>query len=217
MAYLPKGAYRLLDTWHAGGLRGTGSHDIVVDHGFVPVERTFSFTDPAQYDRPLSRMPFFATVCASCAAFCLGIAQAATDTLFELAASKVQVDPFPGLRDRPAVQVMVASSAAKLASARLLLHEALGDVWAACTQGTPVTEAQRARVWESGHHAAHVSRAVVRSMYEAAGTCALYVDCPIERAHRDVHAVIQHVVFAPLWLEAAGRVRLGLGPQNPIF
>ena len=44
---------------------------------------------------------------------------------------------------------MVASSAAKLASARLLLHEALGDVWAACTQGTPVTDAQRsARVGE---------------------------------------------------------------------
>ena len=217
MVYLPKGSYRILDTWHVGGLRGTGSHDVVVDDIFVPAERTFSFTDPAQYDRPLSRMPFFATVCASCAALCLGIAQAATDTLLELAASKVQVDPFPGLRDRPAVQVMVASSAAKLASARLLLHEALGDVWAACTQGTPVTDAQRARVWESGHHAAHVSRAVVRSMYEAAGTSALYVDCPIERAHRDVHAVIQHVVFAPLWLEAAGRVRLGLAPQNPIF
>lgn len=217
MVYLPKGSYRILDTWHVGGLRGTGSHDVVADDIFVPAERTFSFTDPAHYDRPLSRTPFFATVCAGCAALCLGIAQAATDTLLELAASKVQVDPFPGLRDRPAVQVMVASSAAKLASARLLLHEALGDVWAACTQGTPVTDAQRARVWESGHHAAHVSKAVVRSMYEAAGTSALYVDCPIERAHRDVHAVIQHVVFAPLWLEAAGRVRLGLAPQNPIF
>jgi len=217
MAYLPKGAYRILDTWHAGGLCGTGSHDVVVDDVFVPAERTFSFTDPAQLDRTLSRMPFFATVCAGCAALCLGIAQAATDTLVELAASKVQVDPFPGMRDRPWVQTLVASSAAKLASARLLLHEALGDVWAACTQGTLVTDTQRARVWESGHHAAHAAKAVVRSMYEAAGTSALYVDCPIERAHRDVHAVMQHVVFAPLWLEAAGRVRLGLMSQNPIF
>ncbi len=69
-----------------------------------------------------------------------------------------------------------------------------------------MTERQRARLWKSGHHAAQVSRAVVRSMYEAAGTSALYVDCPIERAHRDVHAVMQHVVFAPLWLEAAGQV-----------
>ena len=93
----------------------------------------------------------------------------------------------------------------------------LGDVWAACTKGTAVTDTQRARLWESGHHAAHVSKAVVRSLYEAAGSSALYVDCPIEQAHRDVHAVMQHVVFAPLWLEAAGQVRLGLTPQNPIF
>jgi indole-3-acetate monooxygenase len=217
MAYLPKGAYRILDTWHAGGLRGTGSHDIVVDDVFVSAERTFSFVDPAHDDRPLSRMPFLATVCAGCAALCLGIAQAATDTLLELAVSKVQVDPFPGMRDRPWVQTLVASSAAKLASARLLLYEALGDVWAACTQGTLVTDKQRGRLWESGHHAAHAAKAVVRSMYEAAGTSALYVDCPIERAHRDIHAVMQHVVFAPLWLEAAGQIRLGLTPQNPLF
>ncbi len=217
MAYLPKGSYRILDTWDAGGLRGTGSHDIVAHEVFVPAQWTFSFTEPAQDDRPLSRMPFFATVCAGCAALCLGIAQAATDSLLELAASKIQVDPFPGMRDRPWVQTLVASSAAKLASARLLLHATLGDLWAACTKGTPVTDTQRARLWESGHHAAHVSKAVVRSVYEAAGTSALYVDCPIEQAHRDIHAVIQHVVFAPLWLEAAGQVRLGLTPQNPIF
>jgi indole-3-acetate monooxygenase len=217
MVYLPKGSYRILDTWHAGGLRGTGSHDIVVDEVFVPAERTFSLTDPAQYDRPLSRMPFLATVCAGCAALCLGIAQSARDTLLELASTKVQVDPFPATRDRPWVQTLVASSGAKLVAARLLLYSALRDVWAACIQRRPVTDAQRAHLWESGHHAAHVSKAIVRSMYEAAGASALYVDCPLERAHRDIHAVMQHVVFAPLWLEAAGKVRLGLPPQNPVF
>jgi hypothetical protein len=54
-------------------------------------------------------------------------------------------------------------------------------------------------------------------MYEAAGASALYTDCPLERAHRDIHAVMQHVILAPMWLEEAGRVRLGLAPQNPIF
>lgn len=217
MAYLPKGSYRILDTWYVGGLRGTGSHDIVVDDVFVPAERTFFFTDPDQLDRPLSRMPFFATMCAGCAALCLGMAQAATDTLLALGASKVQVDPLPGLRERPAVQVLVASAAAQLDAARLLLHAALGDLWTACTQGTPVRDTQRARVWESAIHAAQAAQAVVRSMYEAAGTSALYIDCPIERAHRDIHAVMQHVVLAPMWLEEAGRVRLGLTSRHPFF
>ena len=44
-----------------------------------------------------------------------------------------------------------------------------------------------------------------------------YVDCPLERAHRDIYAVMQHVQLAPMWQEAAGRVRLGLLPQHPWF
>jgi len=54
-------------------------------------------------------------------------------------------------------------------------------------------------------------------MYAAAGASALYIECPLERAHRDIHAVLQHIVFAPFWMEAAGQVRLGLTPGNPIF
>jgi alkylation response protein AidB-like acyl-CoA dehydrogenase len=217
MVYLSKGSFRILDTWHVGGLRGTGSHDVVADDVFVPAEKAFSFADPAQDDGPLSRMPVFATVCAGCAALCLGVARAATETVLELARTKVQVDPIPGMRERTAFQVMLSASAAKLASAHLLLRETVRETWAACNRGTPVTDAQRGQLWESGHHAAHVSTSVVRSMYAGAGTSALYVDCPLERAHRDIHAVMQHIVFAPVWLEAAGRVRLGLTPQNPMF
>jgi alkylation response protein AidB-like acyl-CoA dehydrogenase len=217
MAYLPKGAYRILDTWYVGGLRGTGSHDIVVDDVFVPAERTFVFTDPPQRDRPLARMPMAPTMCAGIAALCLGLAQAATDTLLALGASKVQAGPFPGLRERPDVQVMVASATAQLEAARLLLHTALGDLWATCTHEAAVTDAQRARVFASGLHAAQTAKAVVTAMYEAAGTSALYIDCPLERAHRDIYAVMQHVQVAPIWLEDAGRVRLGLPPKTPFF
>ena len=217
MAYLPKGSYRILDTWYVGGLRGTGSHDIVAEDVFVPAERTFSFTDPSQLDRPLARMPLFATMCAGCAALCLGIAQAATNTLLELGSTKIQVDPTPGLRERPAVQAMVAAAAAEVDAARLLLHDALADLWDACSQGRPVTDIQRARVWGGAHHAAKTAKAVVTAMYEAAGTSALYVDCPIERTHRDIHAVMQHIIWAPMWLQDAGRVRLGLKPSNPFF
>jgi hypothetical protein len=60
-------------------------------------------------------------------------------------------------------------------------------------------------VWEGGIHAAQTAKAVVTSMYEAAGTSALYIDCPIERAYRDIYAVMQHVVFASMWLRPLGR------------
>ena len=217
MAYVPKGSYRIIDTWYVGGLRGTGSHDVVVDDVFVPGERTYSFAGPSQLDRPLYRMPFAAMMSAGCAAICLGIAQTAIDALIELGASKVQVDPGPGLRDRPEVQAKTATAAAAVDAARLFLQHVLGDVWTLCNQGTPVTELQHARLWEAALHAARAAKGTVTSMYEAAGASALYVDCPLERAHRDIHAVTQHMVLAPRWLEDSGRVRFGLKPSNPLF
>ena len=217
MAYVPKGSYKILDTWYSGGLRGTGSHDIVVDDIFVPAELTFSLEDRDHIDRPLYRMPFAATLGAWCAAICLGIARAAIDTLLDLGCSKVTVDPGPGLRDRPAVQSMLASSTAALEAARLLMRDALGDLWNACLSGTPVSDIQRARMWGSIVHTAQTAKTTVTSMYEAAGASALYMDCHIEQAHRDIHAVLQHIVLQHFWLEQAGRIRLGLKSTHPLF
>jgi alkylation response protein AidB-like acyl-CoA dehydrogenase len=217
MAYVPKGSYRILDTWHVGGLRGTGSHDVVVENVFVPAERTFSFFDPSQLDRPLYRMPWVSTLGAWCAGICLGIARASTETLLSLSASKVQVDPGLGLRDRPSVQAMVASSTTEVEAARLLLFDALGDVWATIQRGAQETDTQRARLWGSIIHTARTTKSLVTSMYEAAGASALYEDFLIERAHRDIHAVNQHIVLAQSWLEDAGRVKLGLKANHPLF
>jgi hypothetical protein len=52
---------------------------------------TISLEDPDHIDRPLYRMPFAATLGAWCAAISLGIARAATDTLFDLGCSKMSV------------------------------------------------------------------------------------------------------------------------------
>src|SRR5271154_2670700 len=120
-------------------MRGTGSHDGVVEDVFVPAERIFSFIEARQLDRPLYRMPLGATLSAGCASICLGIAQTAIDALLELGSSKAQVDRGPGLRDRPAVQAMVAASEAELDASRLLLHDATAEIWTACSQGITVT------------------------------------------------------------------------------
>lgn len=43
---LPATACEIIDTWTVGGLRGTGSHDVVVGDVFVPTEYGSGFTDP---------------------------------------------------------------------------------------------------------------------------------------------------------------------------
>jgi alkylation response protein AidB-like acyl-CoA dehydrogenase len=214
---IPKCSYSIVDTWHVGGLRGSGSHDVVVDDVFVPDECVYSYRDPAHDYWPLLRMPGQIIQSAGCAAICLGMAQAAIDALIALAQPKASVEQNPGLKDRQDVQTNVALSMMQVDAARLLLYDSLSDAWVTCRQGAPITPMQRARSWSSAVHAAKTSKAVVTSMYEAAGSSALYVDCPIERAHRDIHAVCQQIMVLNRWLEQSGRVLLGLEPTDPRF
>jgi indole-3-acetate monooxygenase len=54
-------------------------------------------------------------------------------------------------------------------------------------------------------------------MYAAGGASSLYTSCPLERAHRDIHAMSRHMVAQAFWLENAGRVKLGMSPTHPLF
>jgi hypothetical protein len=67
-------------------------------------------------------------MCAGHAALCLGIAQAVTDAVVTLARTKASVDPGPGMRDRSATQIAVATAPAKLAAFRTQLHHQLGKL-----------------------------------------------------------------------------------------
>ena len=74
-----------------------------------------------------------------------------------------------------------------------------------------------ADVWSASVVTQIECKNAVTQLYEAGGTTSLYTHAVIERCHRDIHAATQHVVAQPLWLEEAGRVKLGLEPTNPLF
>jgi hypothetical protein len=92
----------------------------------------------------------------------------------------------------------------------------MAAVWDNVRHHLPTAE-DRAELYSASLHAAAVARAAVMAMYSAAGTTALYVDCPLERSIRDLHTMEQHIAAQPLWLEDAGRVLLGQAPTNPLF
>jgi len=79
------------------------------------------------------------------------------------------------------------------------------------------TTADCAALYSAGLHAAAVARSSVLAMHDAAGTTALYVDCPLERSIRDLQTMATHYTAQPLWLEDAGRVLIGHEPINPFF
>jgi alkylation response protein AidB-like acyl-CoA dehydrogenase len=51
-------AAKFLDTWDSVGLRGTASHDFVLEEQFVPESYTGSLSGPAGFDTPIYRLPF---------------------------------------------------------------------------------------------------------------------------------------------------------------
>ena len=53
--------------------------------------------------------------------------------------------------------------------------------------------------------------------FSLAGASALYTSSPLERIHRDMHAMAAHVIAQPMWIEDTGRVLLGAKPVNPLY
>ena len=101
--FIPKGQYAILDTWHVGGLRGSGSHDVVVDDVFVPVEDSFAPVPPVASNSPLAQLPIIPMMIAGIGAQFLGMARAAMAVTIEILRNKVSVDPGASIRERPSM------------------------------------------------------------------------------------------------------------------
>lgn len=209
---------QILDTWHVGGLRGTGSHDVTVEDVLVPESRTLGpFGSEPTLDRPIARVPIAATLASGFAAQALGVARASLAVVEELARTKITPEPVPDLRDRPTAQGGFAESAVATRAARAQLFESVGSVWSKAEHGDPIDVADVSRLWSASLFADQVSERVVNTMYAIGGTTSIYTSCPLERAHRDLHAMMRHVIAQPMWLEDAGRVAFGLHPNNPLY
>jgi indole-3-acetate monooxygenase len=213
---VPKGRYAILDTWHVGGLRGSGSHDVVVDDVFVPIEDSVAPAPPVANNSPLAQLPIIPMMIAGIGAQFLGMARSALAVTIDILRNKVSVDPGMSIRERPSVLADIASYRAACAAAESHLHATMVTTWDKVKRQLPTVE-DRAALYSAGLYAANVARAGVVAMHAAAGTTALYVDCPLERSIRDLQTMERHIAAQPVWLEDAGRVLVGLEPINPLF
>src|SRR6202045_977007 len=205
------------DTWNVSGMRGTGSNDVLVEDAFIPTDLvTPSLDTPARIDRKLYRGYFPALVFPGCTAVVIGVAQSALDEMVKLASGK---KAFAGgtIAEAARTQYTLAKSETALHAARLLLLSAAESLQTTAECRETVTLEQRALLPAARTHAAQVSRQALVAMYEIASSSALSRGNPIERYFRDGMAALQHANQSTQFLEAAGRVRLGLDPGLPLF
>jgi indole-3-acetate monooxygenase len=79
-----------------------------------------------------------------------------------------------------------------------------------------LTLEQRARIRAAGVWVTARSVAVVEAAYRSGGGSSIYVDCPLQRRLRDVHAVTQHFAVKPDTLTTAGAVLAGQDVTVPV-
>jgi alkylation response protein AidB-like acyl-CoA dehydrogenase len=216
--YMPKAALTILDTWHVGGMRGTGSNDYAADNVFVPDELT-TFPADRRFASPAPILRILDTTLGTAFGFvALGIARGTLEGLIELANTQTSLQSDgKALRERDSTAYEIAKAEAMLEGARSSLIEAVRAVADAAQRGEPVELPGRARLRRAQVHAGETAVDIVDRLYRTTGAAALFEWAPIERRLRDVHALVQQGWLQPATMEDAGRVRLGLAPRRRNF
>ena len=215
--WIPAAQARIEETWNVVGLRGTGSHDFVVEDLFVPDEHTSPPAGPAQhpgahFDARLHICWAWTTTCAAA----LGIARGAMDAFIELA-NEATSSSSTALRDRALAQAATAEAEALINSARGYVIASVGTAWALANSGADKRELDAAIAQSrlAITYGMHTARRAVDLLFHAAGTNAIYKRSPLERCFRDIHVAIQHGSALLTHYESAGKVLLGLRPKDP--
>jgi 3-hydroxy-9,10-secoandrosta-1,3,5(10)-triene-9,17-dione monooxygenase len=223
---VPRRDYLIDDNWHVMGLSATGSKDIVVEDAFVPEYRTHSYRDAFALNHPgaainkapLYRLPFGLIFTYGIVSPAIGVAQGALAAFREQAARRINVrDGSRGVED-PFMQHRLAEAAAEIDAARDRMLANFAETMRLARAGEEIPLGMRARYrWDSGKALDRSVNAVDR-LFEASGGHALFLDNPIQRAWRDVHAMRAHAGNNP---ERASfifaRSEFGLPPQDIRF
>jgi alkylation response protein AidB-like acyl-CoA dehydrogenase len=187
---------KILDTWNAHGMRGTGSHDIVLEGVFIPdAVAAAGVHRPAGKWHPFFHVVFMAAVPVFYAAY-LGVAEAAREIAVKMAARK---------KDDPLTVLTVGELENELVTAQLA-HASLVQLAATEKPGPATTSAVAVR---RAVLAKAALRALDRAM-EVAGGAAFYRSFGLERAFRDIQGARYHPIPEKAQLRLTGRFVLGL-------
>jgi 3-hydroxy-9,10-secoandrosta-1,3,5(10)-triene-9,17-dione monooxygenase len=220
---LNKRDYKIIDTWSAAGLSGTGSNDVEIDDAFIAQEMTVAVNALAGGPTPGSRvnpnplyaLPVFSLFPFVLSGVALGNAQACLDDYIEVARHRASTYNRTKLGDLQSTQIKIAEASAKIDAARLIMRSTCIEAMDEARRGHIPDTAIKTRLRRDGAYAVNLCTEAVSLLFAASGARGLFTSAALQRQFRDSHAINAHLAFN---FDAAGtnygRVALGLPSEN---
>jgi alkylation response protein AidB-like acyl-CoA dehydrogenase len=189
-------AVMVQDNWHTLGMRGTGSHDVVIKDAFVP-DAGVSLRRPAGKWTTLFQVYAAMIPLPLVYGVYVGAAEAARDTALALARKRP---------DDPGLAHVIGEMENELAIARMA-HRDMVEAAASCEPGDETTN----RIWIGRTLVARAVTRVAEKAMEAAGGISFFRASGLERLFRDIQGARFHRPQERVQLRFSGRLALGLG------
>jgi 3-hydroxy-9,10-secoandrosta-1,3,5(10)-triene-9,17-dione monooxygenase len=198
---LPKSDYRIEDTWHVLGLKGTGSQDIVVEDVFVPDYRVHNLADaylggrsPGQKvnDGALYRLPFVQVFSRVVSNACIGALQHFLDVYRDYGSKRIGTTG-QSTAGSPDAQMAAAEALAAIDEMKLVLRRNFTTLldYARRDEQAPV-EMRLLFKYQSAEVAERCLRAVT-TMFETIGGHGIYESYPFGTIYADLITAKQHI------------------------
>ncbi|OBG28674.1 acyl-CoA dehydrogenase [Mycobacterium alsense] len=218
LAVVPAEQAEVVDTWHTAGMRGTGSHDVVIsdvlvpDHRIVAVADIYGGTAPGAgfHDAPTYRWPLVPALALTASMPVLGAAERVTELFAERLGERVLAYSGVAQKDQPSAQIRLADARVRLRALRALIADTADGIERLVAGGERVGRPVRADARLAAAHTVHESRAIIADLLEASGASAQFLSSPLQRFKRDVDIASGHVVFDyDMGRELAGALAIG--------
>jgi len=219
---VPRGDFKIVDTWYVSGLRGSGSKDIVTEDAFIPNHRILDVNTAGNGDwngwelhgQSRYRVPIGTLLGWDLVGPMIGIAQGMIDEF----TARLEGTSGPGrTADSPAVHTRLAQASAETDAALTVMQQDIREILRKGREGESFTPLERAKFRRDKAFTVQLCQRAVNRLFDISGGHGIFDSTPLQRFHRDAQAVAHRDgLVMDLGGRDYGRVALGLAPEGPI-
>ena len=215
----------ILDTWHALGLRGSGTNHVQLEEFFVPERRALSMEvlrggeSPGGHwrERPFYALPSYPIFGIGITSGAVGIALEIVAEYNEIARKKGSIMAEKNVAAFASQHIRFAESRAAVDCARQLLKMAADEISAiACDEGRLPTLEERARCRALATYAGNIAMDASRAIWDLSGAASVYSSSSLGNLFTDMMVANQHFTQnKDVNFTTYGRMLYGLDIDNP--